>query len=77
MEVGDPDSPDCCWNQGLLFSPVVNVSYRVEETRVGQRTDYEKLILEVNTDGSLTPDDALTFAGKIWVRGMVDSDKAC
>ncbi len=37
----------------------------IENTRVGQRTDYEKLILEVTTDGSVTPDDALTFAGKI------------
>lgn len=48
-----------------IFSPVINVAYRVEETRVGQRTDYEKLILEVKTDGSLTPDDALTYAGRI------------
>jgi DNA-directed RNA polymerase subunit alpha len=37
----------------------------VENTRVGQRTDFEKLILEINTDGSITPDDALTFSGKI------------
>jgi DNA-directed RNA polymerase subunit alpha len=48
-----------------VFTPVLNVAYHVENTRVGQRTDYEKLILEVTTDGSVTPDDALTFAGKI------------
>lgn len=48
-----------------VFTPIRNVSYKVENTRVGQRTDYEKLILEVTTDGSVTPDDALTFAGKI------------
>ena len=48
-----------------VFTPVRNVSYKVENTRVGQRTDYERLILEVTTDGSVTPDDALTFAGKI------------
>jgi len=60
-----PDQPIGVVPIDAIFSPVVNVSYRVEETRVGQRTDYEKLILEVNTDGSLTPDDALTFAGKI------------
>jgi DNA-directed RNA polymerase subunit alpha len=48
-----------------LFSPVLNVKYAVENTRVGQRTDFEKLILEIKTDGSITPDDALTFSGKI------------
>ena len=48
-----------------IYTPIKNVSYRVENTRVQQRTDYEKLILEVTTDGSITPDDALTYAGKI------------
>jgi DNA-directed RNA polymerase subunit alpha len=48
-----------------IFSPIMNVEYRVENTRVGQRTDFEKLILEIKTDGSITPDDALTFSGKI------------
>ncbi len=48
-----------------IFSPVKNVAYYVENTRVGDRTDYEKLILEVKTDGSVTPDDALTYAAKI------------
>jgi len=48
-----------------IFSPIKNVKYLVENTRVGQRTDFEKLILEVETDGSITPDDALTFSGKI------------
>ncbi len=48
-----------------IFSPVLNVRFDVENVRVGQRTDYEKLVLEIKTDGSLTPDDALTFAGKI------------
>ncbi len=48
-----------------IFSPIRNVKYDVENVRVGQRTDYEKLILEIETDGSLTPDDALTYAGKI------------
>ena len=41
------------------------MNFTVENTRVGQRTDYEKVILEVWTDGSITPDDALTYAGKI------------
>ncbi len=48
-----------------IFSPIRNVRYLVENVRVGQRTDYEKLVLEIETDGSLTPDDALTYAGKI------------
>ncbi len=47
-----------------IFSPILNVRFDVENVRVGQRTDYEKLILEIQTDGSITPDDALTFAGK-------------
>jgi DNA-directed RNA polymerase subunit alpha len=48
-----------------VFSPILNVSYSIENTRVGQRTDFEKLILDIKTDGSITPDDALTFSGKI------------
>ncbi len=48
-----------------IFSPIRNVRFDVENVRVGQRTDYEKLVLEIETDGSITPDDALTFAGKI------------
>lgn len=48
-----------------IFNPIRKVNYLVENTRVGHRTDYERLILEVWTDGSITPDDALTYAGKI------------
>jgi len=48
-----------------IYSPILNVKYYIENTRVGQRTDFEKLILEIETDGSITPDDALTFSGKI------------
>ncbi len=48
-----------------IFTPIRNVKYFVETTRVGQQTDYEKLTLEVDTDGSITPEDALTYAGKI------------
>ena len=46
-----------------LFSPVTKVSYRVENTREGQILDYDKLIMEVETDGSITPRDALASAG--------------
>lgn len=48
-----------------IFSPVIRVKYTVEDARVGQRTDYDKLLLEVWTDGRLTPDDALTQASAI------------
>jgi DNA-directed RNA polymerase subunit alpha len=48
-----------------IFTPVKSVKYNVENVRVGQRTDYEKLVMEVNTDGSVNPKEALTIAGKI------------
>lgn len=49
------------------FSPVVRVNYKLEETRVGRLTNYDKLILEVWTDGTISPKDALTSAAKILV----------
>lgn len=48
-----------------LFSPVTLVNYRAENTRVGQMTDYDKLVLEVHTDGRITPDEALKEAVSI------------
>ncbi|MDR1211477.1 MAG: DNA-directed RNA polymerase subunit alpha [Spirochaetaceae bacterium] len=48
-----------------IFSPVKKVKFAVEPTRVGQRSDYDKLILEVWTDGTVKPDDALAEAAKI------------
>jgi DNA-directed RNA polymerase subunit alpha len=48
-----------------LFSPVTRVRYGVENARVGQRTDYDRLVLEVWTDGRITPDDALTQSSAI------------
>ncbi len=48
-----------------MFSPVQKVNFTVENTRVGHRTDYDRLIMEIWTDGSLTPEDALCFASKI------------
>src|ERR1022692_4762879 len=48
-----------------LFSPVTRVRYAVENARVGQGTDYDRLVLEVWTDGRITPDDALTQASAI------------
>ncbi len=60
-----PDMPIGAIPLDAIYTPIKNVSYRVENTRVQQRTDYEKLILEITTDGSITPDDSLTYAGKI------------
>jgi DNA-directed RNA polymerase subunit alpha len=48
-----------------IFSPVKKVKYAVEPTRVGQRSDYDKLVLEVWTDGTIRPDDALAESAKI------------
>ncbi|MFZ1684392.1 MAG: DNA-directed RNA polymerase subunit alpha [Candidatus Zixiibacteriota bacterium] len=48
-----------------LFSPVTKVAYFVENTRVGQKTDYDRLILEIHTNGSITPEDALSYAAKL------------
>lgn len=48
-----------------IFSPVRRVNYRVTNARVGQRTDYDKLTMEVWTNGAVRPDDALAYAAKI------------
>ena len=48
-----------------LYSPVRQVSYKVENTRVGQELDYDKLTLSIETDGTVTPEDALAYAARI------------
>ncbi|PPR50340.1 MAG: DNA-directed RNA polymerase subunit alpha [Alphaproteobacteria bacterium MarineAlpha5_Bin5] len=48
-----------------MFSPVVRASYKVENSRVGQVTDYDKLIFEVETNGVISPDDAIALAARI------------
>ena len=48
-----------------MFSPVKRASYKVENSRVGQVTDYDKLILEVETNGAVSPDDAIALAARI------------
>ena len=47
------------------FSPVIKVNYLVEDTRVGQRTDYDKLTIEVWTDATITPEEAMTYSAKL------------
>jgi DNA-directed RNA polymerase subunit alpha len=48
-----------------IFTPIKNVTFDVENVRIGDKNDYEKLSLEITTDGSITPDDALTQAAKV------------
>jgi DNA-directed RNA polymerase subunit alpha len=60
-----PDMPIGVIAIDSIFSPVTRVKYAVEQTRVGQRTDYDKLVIEIWTDGRLTPDDALLQASAI------------
>lgn len=50
-----------------IYTPIVNVKYSVENYRVEQKTDYEKLVLEITTDGSIHPKDALKEAAKILI----------
>ncbi len=53
-----------------IHSPIVRCNYNVSNARVGQRTDYDKLTMEVWTDGSVRPDDAVAFAAKILKQQM-------
>lgn len=50
-----------------IFTPVYKVNYDVEHTRVGQRTDYDKLTMQIWTDGTIKPDDAMSAAAKILI----------
>jgi DNA-directed RNA polymerase subunit alpha len=65
-----PDMPIGVIAIDSIFSPVTRVKYAVENTRVGQRTDYDKLILDIWTDGRLTPEDALLQASAIFRRHL-------
>ncbi len=63
-----PDMPIGTIPVDSLFSPVRRVKYEVENTRVGQRTDYDKLVLEIWTDGRVGPEDALVLSAEILKR---------
>ncbi|HLS10672.1 MAG TPA: DNA-directed RNA polymerase subunit alpha [Flavobacteriaceae bacterium] len=59
-----------------IFTPIKNVKYEVEDYRVEQKTDYEKLIVDIITDGSIHPQDALTEAAKVLIHHfMLFSDE--
>ncbi|MDP2299705.1 MAG: DNA-directed RNA polymerase subunit alpha [Actinomycetota bacterium] len=60
-----PEDPLGVITVDSLFSPVTRCSYVVENTRVGQRTDYDKLVLEVETNGAMAPADAVARAARI------------
>jgi DNA-directed RNA polymerase subunit alpha len=53
-----------------IFSPIRRVNFEVERARVGQRTNYDKLVLEIWTDGTIRPEEALSQAGKIMMRHL-------
>jgi DNA-directed RNA polymerase subunit alpha len=61
----DEDAPIGTIPMDAVFSPIKRVTYVVGNARVGQRTDYDKLTLEVWTDGSILPEDAVAYAAKI------------
>ena len=61
----DYDQPEGTINIDAVFSPIKKVNYTVTHARVGQIADYDRLIMEVWTDGSVLPEDALAYAAKI------------
>ena len=61
----DPEQPEGTINIDAVFSPIRKVTYTISYARVGQITDYDKLTLEVWTDGSIRPEDAVAFAARI------------
>ena len=54
-----------------IFTPIKNVRYHVENTRVEQKTDYEKLVIEIETDGTIHPEDAVKEASKILIQHLM------
>ncbi len=54
-----------------IYTPIKNVAYKVSNTRVGQRTDYEKLTIDIKTDGTIHPEDALKEAAKIMIQHLM------
>ena len=51
-----------------VFTPIINVKYNIENTRVEQKTDFEKLVIDIQTDGSIHPEDALKGAAQILIK---------
>ncbi|MEN9413817.1 MAG: hypothetical protein RLZ62_121, partial [Bacteroidota bacterium] len=54
-----------------IYTPIKNVSYKVDNTRVGQRTDYERLVIDIKTDGTIHPEDAIREASRILIQHLM------
>jgi len=65
VENRDEDAPIGLIPVDALYSPVKKVAYKVENTRVGQRTDYDKLSMTIETNGTVTPEDVIALAARI------------
>lgn len=65
------DAPIGMVSIDAIYSPIKKVKYNVENTRVGQATDYEKLIIDLETDGSIHPEEALKKAARIMIQHMM------
>lgn len=65
------DSPIGVIPLDAIYTPIKNVAYKIENTRVGQRTDYEQLTLEIKTDGTIHPEDAVKEASRIMIHHLM------
>jgi len=54
-----------------IYTPIKNVSYKIENTRVGQKTDFEKLTIELKTDGTIHPEEAIKEASRIMIQHLI------
>lgn len=54
-----------------VYTPIKNVAYKIDNTRVGQRTDYEKLTFQIKTDGTIHPEDAIKEASRILIQHLI------
>lgn len=68
--IKDEDLPVDAISVDAIFSPIKKVNFRVEKTRVGELTDYDKLVLELWTDGSITPEKAISEASDILIKHL-------
>ena len=65
------DSPIGVIPVDAIYTPIKNVSYKIESTRVGQRTDYEKLTIDLKTDGTIHPEEAIKEASRIMIQHLM------
>ena len=65
------DSPIGVIPLDAIYTPIKNVAYKIESTRVGQRTDYEQLTIEVKTDGTIHPEEAIKEASRIMIHHLM------